>query len=91
MARFFMHLIDGSNELIDPEGKEFADLAALRRAVLHTARDLIRGDVGNGVIDFRFRIDAANDVGEIVYSLPFKHAVTIIPENSGTGSGVNDA
>lgn len=90
MARYFMHLVDGSNELIDPEGKEFSDLAALRKAVLHTARDLICGDVESGVIDFRFRIDAANDTGQIVYTLPFKHAVTIIPDSIETAPSAND-
>lgn len=90
MARYFMHLKDGSSELIDPDGKEFVDLAALRRGVLHTARDLIRGDVEDGVIDLRFRIEAANDAGEIVYTLPFKHAVTIIPDKAEAGYVAND-
>lgn len=45
-----------------------------------TARDLMAGDIRNGVIDLRFRIDAENDAGEIVYSLFFKYAVSIVPE-----------
>ena len=80
MARYFMHLRDGSEELLDPEGIEFDSLDDLRRAVMHTARDLIKGDVERGVLDLRFRVDAEDDEGEIVYSLPFKHAISIIPE-----------
>jgi len=38
------------------------------------------GDIGDGVIDLRFRIDAHDGSGAIVYTLPFKHAVSIIPE-----------
>jgi hypothetical protein len=38
------------------------------------------GDIREGVIDLRFRIDVEDDTGEIVYTLPFKHAVNIIPE-----------
>jgi hypothetical protein len=36
--------------------------------------------VRRGVIDFRFRIDAEDAGGMIVYTLPFEHAVNIIPD-----------
>lgn len=74
-----MHLRDGTEELLDPEGLECASLDALRKAVLATARDLMRGDIARGVIDFRFRIDAEDVDGGVVYTLPFEHAVSIIP------------
>ncbi len=80
MARYFMHLRDSVDELLDPEGREFTTMEALREAVLFSARDLIAGDIRNGVIDFRYRIDAEDEQGAIVYSLPFKHAFNIIPE-----------
>ena len=38
------------------------------------------GDIHTGVIDFRFRIDVEDEAGEIIYTLPFKHAINIIPE-----------
>ena len=66
MARYFLHLRDGVDELIDDDGRDYADLDALKEAVLFTARDLMAGDMD------------AN--GGIVYSLPFKHALNIIPE-----------
>jgi hypothetical protein len=80
MARYFMHLRDSIDELLDPEGREFATMETLREAVLFSARDLIAGDIRNGVVDFRYRIDAEDEQGTIVYSLPFKHAFNIIPE-----------
>jgi hypothetical protein len=82
MVRYFLHLRDGSDEVIDPDGMEFADIQALRDAVMKNARDTIAGDVQNGVIDLRYRIDAENEAGQVVYSLPFKHAVSVIPELS---------
>jgi hypothetical protein len=86
VIRYFMHLRDGSQELLDPEGFEHQSLDALRKAVLATARDLIGTDARDGgVIDFRFRIDAEDEDGVLVYSLPFQHAVNIIP----AGGGVN--
>lgn len=80
MARYLMHLRNGTDETLDPEGMEFANVEALRQAVLFTARDLMAGDIRNGMIDLRFRIDAEDEDGAIVYSLPFRHALNIIPE-----------
>jgi hypothetical protein len=80
MARYFMHLRDSIDELLDPDGHEFADMDSLKKAVLFSARDLMAGDVREGIIDFRYRIDAEDENGRIVYSLPFKHALNIIPE-----------
>jgi hypothetical protein len=81
MTRYFLHLRDSVDELLDPEGQEYADLEALKKAVMFGARDLICGDLRNGVIDLRYRIDAENEHGELVYTLPFKHAFSVIPES----------
>jgi hypothetical protein len=78
VPRYFMHLRDGTEELLDPEGAEYPDLKAMRKAVLVTARDLLTGDVRDGVLDFRFRIDAETETGEIVYTLHFEDALHII-------------
>ena len=79
MAQYFMHLRDGSDEVLDPDGQDFGDMITLRAAAMRNARDTIAGDVLNGIVDFRYRIDVENDAGQVVYSLPFKHAVTIVP------------
>ncbi len=80
MARYYMHLRDGTEQLLDPEGLDYPNVEALRKAVLVAARDLMTGDIREGVLDFRFRIDAEDEGGVIIYSLPFKHAINIIPE-----------
>ena len=80
MTRYFLHLRDSTDEVLDPDGSEFEDMDAVRNAVMVNARDLIAGDVRNGLVDFRYRIDAENEAGQVVYSLPFKHAVNIVPE-----------
>lgn len=74
MARYSMHLRDGTEKLVDPEALEFPSLEALRAAVLVTARALLSADAGNGMLDFRFRVDAEDESGAIVYSLSLKHA-----------------
>jgi hypothetical protein len=83
MPRFYLHLRDGTDETLDPDGSEFADMEALRRAALAGARDVMGNEVkSGGIMDLRYRIDAENEAGEVVYSLPFKHAVNIIPEQA---------
>lgn len=81
MTRYYMQLRDGTEQLLDPDGIEYADLDDLRKKVLLAARDLISGDVVSGEIDMRFRIDAEDRDGVIVYSLGFKEAVRIIPDD----------
>jgi hypothetical protein len=44
------------------------------------SRDVLAGDLRNGIVDLRYRIDAENEGGGIVYTLSFKHAFSIIPE-----------
>ena len=61
-------------------GDDLPFIEAVRLAVMRNARDTIAGDVRNGIVDFRYRIDAENEAGQVVYSLPFKHAVNIVPE-----------
>jgi hypothetical protein len=80
-----MNLRDGTEELLDPEGVDYVSLEALRTAVLGAVRDLMSGDVRRGLVDLRFRIDAEDADGVIVYTLPFKHAVNIIPDSVGYG------
>jgi hypothetical protein len=81
MTRYYMQLRDGTDQLLDPEGIEYADLDDLRKKVALAARDLISGDAISGEIDMRFRIDAEDRDGVIVYTLGFKEAVKIIPDD----------
>jgi len=43
---------------------------------LITARELMRRDAGDGMLDMRFRIDAEDESGAIVYSLQLRDAQT---------------
>ena len=77
MARYFMQLRSGTEELLDPEGSEYPNITALREAVLFIARDVLTADIRLGVIDLRFRIDAEDEAGTIVHSLGFEDAVSV--------------
>ena len=82
MARYYMQLRDGTEQMLDPEGIEYADMDELRKKVLIAVRDLISGDVKGGLIDLRFRIDAEDRQGVIVYTLGFAEAVRIVPDDT---------
>ena len=82
MARYYMQLRDGTEQMLDPEGIEYADMDELRKKVLIAVRDLISGDVKGGLIDLRFRIDAEDREGVIVYTLGFAEAVRIVPDDT---------
>lgn len=79
MPLYFLHLRDGTEELLDEEGVEYATLDLMRKAVMETVRDLMKGDLDRGVLDLRFRVDAEDAAGRVIYTLPFRHAVSIIP------------
>jgi hypothetical protein len=81
MVLYFLHLRDGTDDVIDREGIEYASHDLMRIGVMECARDVLCGDIRRGVLDLRFRIDAEDEHGEIVYSLPLKHAFSTIPAN----------
>jgi hypothetical protein len=64
-----MHLRNGTDELLDSEGIHLGNMEAIRRNVMNAARDILCGDLRNGVIDLRYRIDAEDELGKIVYTL----------------------
>ena len=78
MPLFFLHLRNHVDEVLDPEGVEYRDFEALKRAVIVASRDVMSGDIRNGIIDLRYRIDAEDEGGKTVYTLPFSAAVQII-------------
>jgi hypothetical protein len=83
MALYFLHLRDRTDESLDPAGVEYADTAALKKGVIANARGVLAGQVADeGMLDLRYRIDAEDETGKVVYSLPFKHAITIIGDDA---------
>jgi hypothetical protein len=77
MPRYFMHLRDGKDEVLDPEGLEMPSEAIVGAALL-AARDCIAGDVKHGKLDLHCRIDVHDESGSIVHSLNFADALEIV-------------
>ena len=78
MRRYYFHLRDGTDQVLDPEGVELSQ-EAIAPAVLAAARDCMAGDVHRGELDLRYRIDVEDGTGRIVHSRAFTDALEIIP------------
>jgi hypothetical protein len=77
MAKFYFHLRDQSEELLDLEGIDCPNANAIVVNALTSARDLIAGEANEGAIDMTQRIDVEDTSHTIVHSLEFEDAVTI--------------
>jgi hypothetical protein len=78
MPRYFIHLRDPSDELLDPDGVMMPQEAVVGAALV-AARDCMAHDLRSGHIDLRYWIEVENDRGEVVHTLHFGDAVEIMP------------
>ena len=76
MPRYFMHLRDSIDEVLDPEGVEMP-AEAIVGAALVAARDCMAADVRAGRLDLNYRIDVHAEDGEVVHTLLFQDALEI--------------
>ncbi len=68
MPKYFMHLRDSTDEVLDPDGIEMP-VEAIAGAALLAARDCMSGDVKRGTLDLHYRIDVHDEDGGVVHSL----------------------
>jgi hypothetical protein len=76
MARYFMHLVDGDDKLLDPDGVEASE-ESVKTMALKCARDCIAGDAHTGIIKLSYRIEVQDESGRVVHVVQFRDAVTI--------------
>ena len=77
MPRYLMHLVDSVDVLLDPDGIELPTEAVAQKA-LASARDCIAGDVHEGRVDLRYRIDVHDENDQVIHSISFADAVEIL-------------
>jgi hypothetical protein len=77
MRTYFFHLRDGTDVLLDPEGRKFPSLDAVVAATLFEARDIISSDAKTGAINLDQQLEVEDDLGAIVHTLKLKNAVSI--------------
>lgn len=63
MTHHFLHLCDGTDEVLDPEGSTFLTPEKLMQPVSAAARGLVAHSARGGEIDFGCRTDAERRAG----------------------------
>lgn len=77
MPRYYFHLTDGSESVIDPDGREIADGAQIALLALQEARAIIGHDALGGRIDLDQTIEVRDEDGKLVHQLAFPDAIVI--------------
>ena len=77
MPHYYLHLNECGTITGDPEGMERAGLAEVRVDALKAAREIMCAELAEGRLCLACQIDVADEVGNIVLSLPFRDAVKI--------------
>lgn len=78
MGRYYFHLRDHCERLLDPHGQEIGDPANIPEIALKQARSLLSHDALAGEIDLRSRIEIEDEDGKIIHILQFEDAIRII-------------
>jgi hypothetical protein len=76
---YFFHLRDGSDLLLDPDGRELDSRSDVERHALVEARALISAEALTGTIRLDQRIEVEDAAGHLVHRLDFGDAVRISP------------
>jgi hypothetical protein len=83
MTLFFFNLVEKDLVVIDGEGRDLPDFAAVRRIALAAARDLMCADVTRGHLYLDSRIEVRDCSSTLVLSLRFEEAVTVVRAHVG--------
>ena len=78
MTSYHFHMRGGEDRSLTPDGVQLADLDAAKIEALRNAREIMAHDVLMGRLDVNLYIDVRGDEGELVYSLSFRDAVTVV-------------
>ena len=78
MARYYFHLRDGGDLLLDPEGAELDGPTAAWAQAMRAARAILAAEVLEGRLPLHMRIDVEDVGGALVHRLPFAEAVNIL-------------
>ena len=86
MPRYFFHLRDGDDRLLDSDGVELPNPASAAAQALKEARGLLGEEVrANGRLQLYLRIDVEDENGTIIHSLAFDQAVLVIRGGGNEG------
>jgi hypothetical protein len=78
MPRFFLHIVDRYGRAPDEEGREFDSARQAREAAVKGARSLLIGELEQGRLDLRGRIEVADDRQGVADVVEFADVVDIL-------------
>lgn len=76
MATFYFHLCDGTDVLLDADGRDL-DPGSIPRVALAEARAMIAADVLDGHARLDQQIEVRDAAGTVVHRLSFEDAVVV--------------
>jgi hypothetical protein len=77
MSRFYFHLRNGADVLLDPEGADLTGIEAIVTRALKEARAILSHEILEGRMGLHQRIDVEDERGMILHSISFGDAVEI--------------
>ncbi|UZK67441.1 DUF6894 family protein [Sphingomonas sp. M1-B02] len=92
MSLYYFHLRDGTDIVLDPEGRELETKAAIVDTALHEARAILSEDARKGHLMLDQVIDVVDEAGAIVHRLHFIDALDIVwPSKDGPEAAPGDS
>jgi hypothetical protein len=78
MPKYYLHLHNTHVDASDEEGHDFPNLEAAKAKATAGIQGFLGHEAMSGKLDFRGRVDILNESGEVVDTVHFKDALTII-------------
>lgn len=75
--KYFFHLCNEDETVLDVEGRTFDSPDQVQRAALDAARDIMSSEVRSGHLKLDQRIDVVDQRNFVAHTLQFRDAVTI--------------
>ena len=75
MSRYFFHIKEGDETIVDEEGEEFDTVESVRKVAVESAREIMSQDVLNGRAPNGRTFVIADETGRTALALPFKEAL----------------
>jgi len=82
MPRYYFHLRNTHDLVLDPDGKEFSVRSQINDEAIREARAIISADVLEGFVDLDQKIEVYDENELLICSIPFSRAVRISGSDS---------
>jgi hypothetical protein len=82
MATYYFHLRNGTDVLLDPEGRQL-ESTNVAGAALSEARSIMAADCRSGEVDLNQNIEVEDSAGKLVHRISFADAVSITRLHAG--------